>query len=284
MLRATRGRAARRGRAAGLCRCGVRVRDPRQVGGGGRPDAWQQVLQHLGKHVAPLARLGCQRQRSRASVEMRWASWLVRGAPGPHCSPEWPRLCSDSPGGPPCASGRAPRSVSGPLSAAAGPPSCLASNWRARILPDLVFVLGQPRLLLLVGELVLGLKLGPLGQQLHPPRVGHVPGSGQRVTGWITCACRLHPPRVNWAVRCGGIGDLWAGTRAQAMATAQPPFGLQAARAPLSGRPSRVKRASTKAGGLRERWVARPRGRLRARGTLVVLRRRGSAPVGMSVM
>eukprot|EP00964_Phaeocystis_antarctica_P113631 scaffold77630_cov30-Phaeocystis_antarctica.AAC.2 len=32
----------------------------------------------------------------------------------------------------------------------------------------------------------------------------------------------------------GGIGDLWAGTRAQAMATAQPLLGLQAARALLS--------------------------------------------------
>ena len=51
--------------------------------------------------------------------------------------------------------------------------------WRltllARILPKLVFVLGLPRPLLLVGELVLVLVLGLLGEQLHPPRVGHVP-------------------------------------------------------------------------------------------------------------
>eukprot|EP00964_Phaeocystis_antarctica_P155649 scaffold124915_cov32-Phaeocystis_antarctica.AAC.1 len=106
--------------------------------------------------------------------------------------------------------------------------------WRltrfARILPDLVFVLGLPRPLILVGELVLGLDLGPLGQQLHPPRASFASGK--------------------WTVKCGGIGDLWALER-------KPwPQRSPSSASKWRGRSSRAWRAATQAGGLLERWVA----------------------------
>jgi hypothetical protein len=118
VLRATRGRAAHRGRAAGLRRCGVRVRDPRQVGGGGRPDAWQQVLQHLGKHVAPLARLGGV-NGSGVGVSGDGMGVLVgaseEGLQGRTAAPSGPGSALIAREGSRAQEGRAPRAVSGPL-------------------------------------------------------------------------------------------------------------------------------------------------------------------------